>query len=118
MEKRTSTARSGNGRTASTGFDAQKQISRDFEKFIEDVEQAVSSARTLPGDAAELARATLEEKIAHAKSQLDGALRSAGEQTERTFAATQGYIRERPFQALLVAAAVGVLAGLLLGRRP
>jgi len=117
MEKRTSAAKSGNGRTPSAAFSAQKQMSQDFEKFIEDVEQAVSSAKNLPGDAAALARAKLEEKIADAKSRLDVALRAAGQQTERTFAATHGYIRERPLQVLLVAAAIGAVIGLLLGRR-
>ena len=117
MDKRASTAKSGNGRGASVGFNAQKQMSQDFEKFIGDVEQAVSSAKALPGDAAALARASLEEKIADARSQLNRALRSAGQQTENTLAATNDYIRERPLQALLTAAAIGAVLGLILGRR-
>jgi len=117
MEKRASPAKSGNGRGLSVGFKAQKQMSQDFEKFIGDVEQAVSSAKSLPGDAAALARATLEDKIADAKSRLNTALRSVEQQTESTLAATNDYIRERPLQALLTAAAIGAVLGLLLGRR-
>lgn len=96
---------------------AAKELSKDYEQFIGDVESLLTGAKQLTGDGAALARATLDEKIALAKTKLRSSVSYAGEKAGETLAFTEDHVTKHPLQTLAIALAAGALIGLLLGRK-
>ena len=89
----------------------------DFQTFVGDVEQLLTSAAQLPGDGLAVARSRLEEKVSQAKSKLadvGGATANAAYQARDR---SKDYIRDRPWTAIGVAIAAGAVVGALLSRR-
>lgn len=64
------------------------------------------------------AHTKLAENLLQAKSRLVEARAAVVEQARHTALASDAYVRHHPWQVLGVAAAAGVLAGMLLSRRP
>ncbi len=96
---------------------AETPENSEFQKFVQDIEELIKETSTLTGD--ELARASekLRERVALAKlstSVMGGVL--AGQAT-KAVEATDEYVTTKPWAAVGISAAVGVIIGLLLARR-
>lgn len=74
--------------------------------FVADIEDLLTSTTSLTGDDLARAKARLMERVAAAKASV-----------AKMSAATDGFVRARPWQAIGIAAVVGVLAGFVLARR-
>jgi ElaB/YqjD/DUF883 family membrane-anchored ribosome-binding protein len=94
------------------------QLVSDLKNVMNDAEALLKATSTQTGERIQEVRARAEESLRQAKTRLneleDLALRRAREMPD----ATEGYVRENPWQSLGVAAGVGLLLGLLLSRRP
>ncbi len=99
--------------------------------LVQTQEKLVSAIRSEISDAEEMLSATADqagEKIARLRSRIENRLREAKfrlidaeealiAKTKAAAYATDDYVHESPWIAIGVAAGVGVVAGLLLGRR-
>ncbi|MES3008433.1 MAG: DUF883 domain-containing protein [Pseudomonadota bacterium] len=89
----------------------------EFQKFVQDIEELIKETSTLTGDDLTRASEKLRERIALAKlgtSVMGGVL--AGQATKAA-AATDEYVNAKPWEAVAIGAAVGVIIGMLLSRR-
>ena len=98
---------------------------------VESQEQLVSDIKSVISEAEEILGATAEqagEKIAHLRARIQARLRDAKvrlaeaedvlvEKTRAAARATDDYVHESPWTAVGIAAGVGLLVGLILGRR-
>jgi ElaB/YqjD/DUF883 family membrane-anchored ribosome-binding protein len=96
---------------------AKAQLVDDFSKVVADAEALLRSIGSLGGDKAAAMRETVEGHLDSAKARL---LELQGEATDRAAEAVReadDYVHENPWTAIGVAALVGVLVGLAIGRR-
>ncbi|MDD5295828.1 MAG: DUF883 family protein [Rhodocyclaceae bacterium] len=93
----------------------------DFRVVVADAEELLKATAAEAGDkvstkVVEL-RTRLEDHLAVAKVKLADAQALATEKTKAVADATDGYVRDNPWRAVGVAAGVGLIIGLLIGRR-
>lgn len=97
-----------------------------FEKLLEDLQTVVADAETLlkatahqAGEKVQEARARAADSLSAARQRLDEIKDSALQQARDAATSTDEYVHRNPWQAVGIAAGVGVLVGLLinLGRR-
>jgi ElaB/YqjD/DUF883 family membrane-anchored ribosome-binding protein len=88
------------------------------------VEKLAADAKVLAADIEELVRATAAqsgERLASARSRIQSALASAketvGVQGRTAVDTTDRYVKENAWTAVGVAAGIGLLVGILIGRR-
>jgi ElaB/YqjD/DUF883 family membrane-anchored ribosome-binding protein len=96
---------------------APSGITQEFQNFVADMEDLIESSTSLTGEDLARAKAKLNARVTAARAlveQMPGAL---SDQARNTAKAADSYVRGQPWQALGVTAAVGVLVGLLVGRR-
>lgn len=93
------------------------QLVSDLKAVMRDAEALLKASSAQTGERIQEARARAEESLRQAKARLseieDEALRRARESA----AAADAYVRGNPWQSVGIAAGVGLLLGLLLGRR-
>ena len=106
-------------------------MSKAVNASVESQEQLVSDIKSVISEAEEMLGATAEqagEKIANLRARIQARLRDARvrlaeaedvlvEKTRAAARATDDYVHESPWTAVGVAAGVGLLVGLILGRR-
>lgn len=63
------------------------------------------------------ARTRIEAKLGEAKSRLDSSRHAVAEKAKRSADATHEYVVENPWKVLGLAAAAGVIVGILMSRR-
>ena len=88
------------------------------------VEKLIGDTRVLVADIEELVKATAMqsgEKLAAARARLQGALGNAKDtvalRTTETTQAVDDYVHQNPWKAIGASAGLGLLVGLLIGRR-
>lgn len=96
--------------------------SRD--RLVADMKSVISSAEDLlratagqAGDKAQAARVRVEDALRTARLKLADSQEVAQRQAKAAAQATDEYVHEHPYMALGVAAAVGVVFGMLIARR-
>ena len=93
------------------------QLMSDLKTVMNDAEALLKATSAQTGDRIQEVRARAEESLRQARARVtqveEDALKAAREMAE----ATEEYVRDNPWQAVGVAAGVGLLVGLLLGRR-
>lgn len=93
------------------------QLVADLKTVMHDAEALLKATSTQTGERIQEARARAEQSLQQARTRLgeleQEAMRRAQEMTD----ATEGYMRENPWQSVGIAAGVGLLIGLLLSRR-
>lgn len=103
---------------SSTAVDASKeQLVRDFKILVADAEALLKATAGQSGEAVAAMRAKVGESLAVAKVKLTEAEQLALEKAKAAAAATDEYVHEHPWHAVGVAAGVGLVIGLLIGRR-
>jgi ElaB/YqjD/DUF883 family membrane-anchored ribosome-binding protein len=93
------------------------QLMSDLKTVMNDAEALLKATSAQTGERIQEARARAEESLRQARARVtqveQDALKAAREMAE----ATEEYVRDNPWQAIGVAAGVGLLLGLVLGRR-
>jgi ElaB/YqjD/DUF883 family membrane-anchored ribosome-binding protein len=93
------------------------QLVSDLKTVMNNAEALLKATSEQTGDRIQEVRAQAEESLRQARARVnemeEQALRAAREMAD----ATEEYVRDNPWQSVGVAAGVGLLLGLLIGRR-
>lgn len=93
------------------------QLIDDLAAVIRDAEGLLRATATQTGDRVEEIRARAEESVRQAKERLAGLEEEALEHAKELAGEADQYVRGNPWQAVGIAAGVGLVLGLLLSRR-
>jgi ElaB/YqjD/DUF883 family membrane-anchored ribosome-binding protein len=96
---------------------APSGISREFRNFVADMEELIKASTPLTGDDLARAKANLSARVAVARAFVEEMPAGFSDRARNTVKATDGYVREQPWQSIGLTAAAGLLIGFLLGRR-
>jgi ElaB/YqjD/DUF883 family membrane-anchored ribosome-binding protein len=100
------------------GFQASKEkLIEDCRVVVSDAEELLKATATQAGDKAAAARVKIQESLERAKMELDKAQAVAIDKTKEAARATDQYVHENPWRAVGVSAGIGLIIGLLIGRR-
>ena len=89
----------------------------DFATVLSEAEEMLKRAAAETGDKARDLRAQVETKLLRAKLRLQELEGEAVDRAKAAARATDDYVHDNPWQAIGIAAAVGILVGLLMNRR-
>ena len=99
-------------------FEGKKaKLVSDLKRVVVDAEELLHEVASYTAEEFAAARAKLEANLARAVSRLDEARIAAGQRARNAADATRECVRDNPWQALGIAAAVGLIAGCLIARR-
>lgn len=93
------------------------QLVRDFKVLVNDAEALLKATAGQSGEAVAAMRARVTESLATAKVKVSELEEVAVVKAKAAAAATDQYVHEKPWQAVGIAAGVGLIIGLLIGRR-
>ncbi len=95
----------------------QQQLVTDMKSVIADAEDMLQATADQAGDKVASLRARLQDRLKGARARLSEAEAVLVAKTRAAARATDVYVHESPWTAIGVAAGVGLLVGLILGRR-
>jgi ElaB/YqjD/DUF883 family membrane-anchored ribosome-binding protein len=101
---------------ATTETHRQKLV-EEFSAVLTEAEGLLKAAATETGEKARDLRSQVEAKLLSAKLRLQELEGQAVESAKAAAHATDEYVHEHPWQAIGIAAALGLVAGLLINRR-
>ena len=87
-----------------------EKLTRDIKVLVTDLQELLKATTSQSGEQIAAARARLESALASAKDTVTLQTRDAAEATDR-------YVRENAWTAAALSATVGLLIGLIIGRR-
>ena len=90
---------------------------KDFGEVLSEAESMLKQAAKESGEKASDLRSQVETKLRSAKLKLQDMQDDAVDRAKVAARVTDDYVRENPWQAIGVAAAIGFLVGLLMNRR-
>ena len=93
------------------------QLIDDLTAVVRDAESLLRATAAQTGDRVEEIRARAEETVRQAKARLAAVEEQALEQAKELAGDADDYVRGNPWQAVGIAAAVGLVLGLLMTRR-
>lgn len=96
---------------------ARDRLIEDFKQVIGDAEELLKITASVTGGKIDAVRARTEENLREVRRKLDAMEGDLISQTKAAATATDQFVRENPWQAIAVAAAAGLLFGMLSGRR-
>lgn len=96
---------------------AQSGVAGEYRAFLDDVGDLLSSATSMSGEDFARAKARFSARISAAKESIGRAGDALAQRAKSGASATDQYVHEQPWQAVGIAAGVGLLIGFLLGRR-
>ena len=96
---------------------SRDKLMSDFNTVVLDAEQLLKSLASEGGERAQELRAKAEQSLDIAKRRLTEMEQTFGVKARAAADATESYVQEHPWQTLGIAAALGVMVGLLLNRR-
>ncbi len=94
-----------------------EQLIADFKVVVSDAEALLKATANQGGEKLAETRARVEESLRRAKARLAEAQEALVLKTKAAAKATDEYVHENPWQAVGVAAGIGLLVGWLMGRR-
>ncbi len=95
----------------------REQLVDDFATVLHETEDLLKKASHETGERAKDLRAQVDAKLLAAKLRLQELQGEAVDRAKDAARATDDYVRDNPWQAIGVAAAVGFLVGMLVSRR-
>ncbi len=103
----------------STDFtvNAQEQLVSDIKSAISDAEEMLEATAEQAGDKVATLRARIQERLKTARVRLVEAEEVLLEKSRAAARATDAYVHESPWTAIGIAAGIGLVVGLALGRR-
>jgi ElaB/YqjD/DUF883 family membrane-anchored ribosome-binding protein len=93
------------------------QLVSDLKSVVNDAEALLNATSTQTGDKIQAVRARAEESLRQAKARLTEVEQEAVRRAKEIADATDEYVRDNPWQSVGIAAGIGLLLGVLLGRR-
>jgi ElaB/YqjD/DUF883 family membrane-anchored ribosome-binding protein len=100
-----------------TPVSSQDQLLEEFQALVRDTEQLLQHSASLAGEQAEELREQIRSSLGRARTTLHNAEGALLERGKAAVQATEGYVQTHPWQTLGVAAAIGLLLGMLISRR-
>jgi ElaB/YqjD/DUF883 family membrane-anchored ribosome-binding protein len=99
-------------------FDKAKgKIKGDIRNVLTDGEDLLKAAAAVSGESFAAAQTKIEERLANARTSLAQATQPVIDGTKKNAALADKYARENPWTVIGIAAAAGLLIGLLAARR-
>lgn len=95
----------------------QENLSKDFGSVMDDIDSLVSATTNKAESEVKALRTRIRERLDATKERVLDAQHEALEKAKRAAHATDDYVHLHPWQAVGVAAAVGVAIGVLIARR-
>jgi ElaB/YqjD/DUF883 family membrane-anchored ribosome-binding protein len=95
----------------------KEQLIADFKVVVSDAEALLKATANQSGEKLAAARARVEESLRVARARLAEAQTTIVAKTKAAAKATDAYVHENPWKAVGIAATIGLVVGLLLGRR-
>ena len=99
------------------GLESQEKLVSNIKGVISDAEEVLSATAGQAGEKIADLRARAQIRLSDAKERLADAEAVLVAKTRAAAQATDDYVHESPWTAIGIAAGVGVLVGLLAGRR-
>ncbi len=96
---------------------SRSKLVDEFSAVVSEAEEMLKRAANETGDKAKDLRSQVEAKLLTAKLRLQELQGQAVDRAKETARATDDFVHDHPWQAIGVAAAVGVVVGLLMNRR-
>jgi len=100
-----------------TTKDQNEQLMRDLNAVINDAESLLKTAALPLSDDFKSAKERFEHTIKHAKDEILRLERLVVAKTKEAAHATDDYVKENPWQAVGLGAAIGLVIGLLISRK-
>ncbi|MFC5519731.1 DUF883 family protein [Polaromonas jejuensis] len=100
-----------------TSVDSQEQLVTDIKAVILDAEEMLAATADQAGEKIANLRTRVQARLRDAKARLAEAEAVLVAKTKAAAQATDAYVHESPWTAVGIAAGVGLLVGLLIGRR-
>ena len=94
--------------------DAKQQLVDDFNRVVSDTEALLRALASVPGEKASALRASVEDNLKAAKGRVREIQGAAYEKGTAAARATDEYVHENPWTLIGVAAAVGLIVGLVI----
>ncbi len=97
--------------------ESKEKLIADFKVVIADAEELLQATASEAGEKFSATRVKLEKKLATAKTKLveaEGLLLDKGKEAAK---AADSYVQENPWKSVGVAAGIGIIIGMLIGRR-
>lgn len=94
--------------------DAKAQLVDDFNKVVADTESLLRAMANVPGDKASALRASVEDNLNAAKRRVREVQGAVFEKGTAAVRATDEYVHDNPWALIGVAAAVGLIVGLVI----
>lgn len=95
----------------------QQQLVTDMKSVIADAEDMLHATADQAGEKVATMRARIQERLQGARARLSEAEQVLVTKTRAAARATDTYVHESPWTAVGIAAGVGLLVGLIIGRR-
>ncbi len=102
--------------TTETSVNTEKLVA-DLKVLVADSEELLRASAGQAGEKIAAARERIQASLATARVKLAEAERVVLEQTKKAAKATDEYVHENPWKSVGIAAGVGFVLGLLIGRR-
>jgi ElaB/YqjD/DUF883 family membrane-anchored ribosome-binding protein len=96
---------------------AKAQLMEDFSKIVTDTESLLRSLGSMSGEKAAAMRETLQANLATTRARLLELQTGVVEKASVAAKDADAYVHENPWTAIGLAAAFGVIVGLMVGRR-
>lgn len=93
------------------------RLAEDLKAVIADAEELLALTADQAGEGAVKMRERVQARLSSARERLAALQASAVERAKAAGQAADHYVHEKPWQAIGAAAAVGMVIGLLIGRR-
>lgn len=96
---------------------SKEKLMQDLRIVIGDAEELLRATAAQAGEKAAAAREKIQDSLHRAKVKLAEAEDLMIDKTKQAARATDEYVHEHPWKAVGVAAGIGLIVGLLIGRR-
>lgn len=96
---------------------SKDKLIADFKVVVADAEELLRATAHEAGDKAADLRARLQARLAKAKDQLADAEAAIIDKAKQAGRAADDYVHDNPWRSVGIAAGVGLIIGLLIGRR-
>jgi len=95
----------------------REKLAQDFRVVLADAEELIKATASETGERIKTARARLDANLQTAKVRVGELEQRAAERARAAAAATERYARDNPWQTAGIAAGIGLLIGILIGRK-
>jgi ElaB/YqjD/DUF883 family membrane-anchored ribosome-binding protein len=96
---------------------SKEKLIADFKVVVADAEELLRATANQAGDKAVELRAKVQASLAEAKLRLADAQVALVDKTKQVGRAADDYVHDNPWRSVGVAAGIGFIVGLLIGRR-